>query len=190
MIYGMAFGQEEVIKSDSLMALLPEEKDIFRDVIKSKVKDLELFISTIASKEDPEQKRLDAIYHALKLFIKPDSNIVEISSKLSNSKKNIFVKTYLHRLYSIQAHRVDITFYNIAHLDSLKRHTDGKYYGTAYIYQKTEIFFDEEDNEPDYNDQTVKKIDIILEPDDNWIANKNKPKYLVYLSDIRVVETI
>lgn len=155
------------------------------------VKDLQTYISRIADKDEVEQRRRDAIEQAVELFASLDSNIVQVSSATRHTVNDILVRRYFHRLYAIEAAKVDITFYDVARLDSLRRGEDGKYYGTAYIYQLTEIYFKEKNSpNPDYIDKTIKKIQVILEPDDYWLRNEKGPKFTAKLGDIKVEETI
>jgi hypothetical protein len=164
---------------------------VFKKVINTMVRDLQTYISRIADKDEQEQRRRDAIDQAVELFVSQDSNIVQVSSVTRKTVKDILVRRYFHRLYAIEASRVDITFYDVARLDSLRRGEDGKYYGTAYIYQLTEIYFQEKNAlTPDYVDKTIKKIQIVLEPDDYWLRNERGPKFTAKLGDIKVDETV
>lgn len=185
------FTQTEPIKNAALPTLDDKEKLVFKKVINTMVKDLQTYISRIADKDEVEQRRRDAIEQAVELFASSDSNYVQVSSATRNTVTDILVRRYFHRLYAIEAARVNITFYDVARLDSLRKGDDGKYYGTAYIYQLTEIYFKEKTSpSPDYIDKTIKKIQVVLEPDDYWLRNEKGPKFTAKLGDIKVEETI
>ena len=185
------FSQIQPIKNEALPTLNNEEKLVFKKVINTVVKDLQTYISRIADKDEVDQRRRDAIEQAVELFASSDSNIVQVSSATKHTVNDILVRRYFHRLYAIEAAKVNITFYDVARLDSLRRGDDGKYYGTAYIYQLTEIYFKEKTSpSPDYIDKTIKKIQVVLEPDDYWLRNEKGPKFTAKLGDIKVEETI
>lgn len=190
-LFQQANAQLNQVKNKELPTLSNEEKLAFKTVINTMIKDLESYISRIADKDEITQRRRDAIEQAVELFASADSNIVQVSSKVKNTVKDVPVRRYFHLLYAIEAAKVDITFYEVARLDSLRRGEDGKYYGTAYIYQLTKIYFaDKNSPNPDYIDKTIKKIMITLEPDDYWLRNEKGPKFTAKLGDIKVEETI
>ena len=190
LVVGLSQAQVSLVKNQELPTLSADEKVAFKKVINTMVKDLEAYISRIADKDELDQRRQDAIEQAVELFASADSNIVQVSSKIRYSITNVYVRRYFHRLYGIDAAKVDITFYDVARLDSLRRGEDGKYYGTAYIYQLTKIYFTEKNSpSPDYIDRTIKKIMVTLEPDDYWLRNENGPKFTAKLGDIKVEET-
>ena len=191
LLVNYTYGQNELIQTKDITLLSEKERKDFIEYIRALLDDLERYITMIADTQDIDQRRKDAIQEAIKLFIEPNKNFVEVSSKISNTIDSVLVRRYFYKLYAIEAAKVEITFYDIAHLDSLKKGIDGKYYGTAYLYQMTKIYKDNEKTfDPTYQDKTVKKIDIILEPDNYWLKNINGPKYILKLGDIKVVQTI
>lgn len=144
--------------------------------VTQKINALQLHISTIADKKIDEKDKLDAIKTALRSFI-PDAQ-VETSSKYRKEVKKYSVKGYLNRLRILNYSDVKITYTNIARVSDFKQGPDGKWYGTATIYQKFTGFG--KDGQIKYQDTTTKDIAVVAEKNRYWD---------IYLGDIKAVET-
>lgn len=140
-----------------------------------KINALQLHITTIADKKVDEKYKLNAINTATRLFI-PNSK-VEVSSKYSASVIKRPIKAYLHRLRTLNYTDVKITYTNIARVSDFKQGPDGKWYGTATIYQKFTGFG--KDGQIKYQDTTTKDIAVVAEKNRYWD---------IYLGDIKAHE--
>jgi len=162
----------------------------FKKSIMKRVKRLEHYITLIANKEREDKIRRNAIDQAVELF-ETDEKVVQVSYMQAGQTKikEYPVRTYFDRLYAIKANRVDITFYEVTQLTDIRQGIDGNYFATAYIFQDTKIYYTDESEVPDYQDQTTKAIDVSIKPDTVVIGDKPVVLYPAKLGNINVEET-
>ena len=178
------------ISPDDEGEISEELRTYFKQSILKRVKRLEHYLSMIANKSIEDKLRRNAIDQAVELFESGDK-VVQVSS-LKSGELNVReypVRTYFDRLYAIKADRVDITFYEVTQLTDVRKGLDDKYYATAYIYQDTKIYYNSESEIPDYQDKTVKAIDVSIKPDTVIIGDKPVVLYPAKLGNINVKET-
>jgi len=159
-----------------------EELNDFKNLTRQKVNELQNHIKVIGSKAEADENRDLAIEAALKLFI--DDAIMQVSSARSKSIRTYPMSNYFYRLKALKYDRVEITYYDIAYIGDFIHGADGKYYATATIYQK---FKGWSGDNIVYEDETVKKINIVLEYTENQFYREKQ--WLVRLGDIEVLET-
>jgi hypothetical protein len=158
---------------------------VFINKTRQKVDEFQEFIIILANKSESRERRNLAEREALKLFY-PGAQI-ETSKKLENGeteKTTRSIKEYLYRLKILPFTKVEIEFYDIAYVTSFTMGRDGKYYGTATIFQKFTGF--EGDNMV-YSSVTKKEIEVILENvEDEFYGDK---RWKIFLGDIKATET-
>lgn len=159
--------------------------DVFKEQTKQKVEELQQYIITIGSKEEPDEKRNMAAKEALKLFYQ--GSVMEISNILPDGtvqKISRPIDKYLARLKSLPFTRVVIKFYDIAYVSEFTKGADGKYYSTATIIQEFTGFTGDE---VAYRDITKKEVEIIVDlVEDKFFQEK---RWKIFLGDIKATET-
>lgn len=167
--------------------LSDRDLEAFKGKVLKKVNLLTLYISNIANKQIDNQLRRDNIKQAINLFQDGNSNYVEVSSKYSDVVRKYSINQYLRRLYATKAAQVKITFYEVTHLSNFRQGPDGKYYGTAHIYQLYEKF--NQEGALTYTDKTVKKINVTIDNLTKRIGDEEISVWDVKLGNIKVEET-
>ena len=158
---------------------------VFKEQTKQKIEELQQYIVTLGSKDEPAEKRNMAEKEALKLFYKGSQ--MEISLAMpdgSVQKVNRPMEKYLARLKSLPFTKVVIKFYDIAYISNFTKGPDGKYYSTATIIQEFTGF--NGDNIV-YTDVTKKEVEIIIDLVEDKFFNEKRWK--IFLGDIKASET-
>jgi hypothetical protein len=165
--------------------LSEQDIELFKEQTKQKVDEFTQYISTIGSKEEPEEKRNMAEKEALKLFYKGaemEISIIQADSVVLKISRPM--EKYLARLKSLPFTKVVIKFYDIAYIREFTKGADGKYYSTATIIQEFTGF--SKDNII-YTDVTKKDIEIIVDiVEDKFFQEK---RWKIFLGDIKATET-
>lgn len=165
--------------------LSPADIEVFKDQTKQKVEELQQYIVTLGSKNEPDEKRNMAEKEALKLFYQGAQ--MEISTSMpdgSVQKINRPMAKYLARLKSLPYTRVVIKFYDIAYVSNFTKGPDGKYYSTATIIQE---FTGYTKDDIAYRDVTKKEVEIIIDlVEDKFFQEK---RWKIFLGDIKASET-
>ena len=159
--------------------------ELFKEQTMQKVEELQQYIVTLGSKDEPAEKRNMAEKEALKLFY--TGAIMEISGLNPDGSVRIIsrsMKKYLARLKSLPYTKVVIKFYDIAYIRDFTKGPDGKYYSTATIIQEFTGFTN--DNII-YTDITKKEIEIIIDIVEDKFFNEKRWK--IFLGDIKATET-
>ena len=180
------FGQVNELEFNGPSNLSSFEEEKFKALVLKKVHLLTNYISIIADKDQENTKRQDAIDSAINFFIDKD-RIVQVSSKTSKTK-NIPVRTYFQRLYSIEAGKVKITFYEVARITEFTEGKDGSLHGVAQIFQLFESFDGE--GRLKYTDRTIKNVRVVMRFNEKFTGQKMEKIMEVKLGDINVEETI
>lgn len=182
-----SFGQNDnsPLHFTEVINLSEGEIRVFINKTRQKVDEFQEFIIILTNKSESRERRNLAEREALKLFY-PGAQI-ESSAKLENGdiqKSTRTIKEYLYRLKILPYTKVEIEFYDIAYVTSFTKGRDGKYYGTATIFQKFTGF--EGDNMV-YSSVTKKEIEVILENvEDEFYGDK---RWKIFLGDIKATET-
>jgi hypothetical protein len=168
-------------------SLSDADLEAFKEKVLKKVNLLTLYISNIANKQLDSELRRDNITQAVNLFQDKNANYVEVSSKNAAEVRKYSVNQYFRRLYATDAGQVRITFYEVAHLSDFRQGPDGKYYGTAHIYQLYEKF--NQEGALVYSDRTVKKVEITIDQQAKRVGDQEITVWDVRLGNIKVQET-
>jgi hypothetical protein len=176
----------EVSESGTYGELTEEQRQQFREQILKKVTQLTKYISTIANKDKVQSERRAAIDNAVDLFLDED-RIVEISNLNNPYLKRPKIRQYLEKLYRYPAARVEVTFYEVAHVSKIERGPDGNFYATAQVYQLFRSY--NREGITIYADKTVKKINIIIERKKTIVGDQTETEYVIKLGNIKVNET-
>lgn len=165
--------------------LSDEEIEAFRKQAMESVTDLSRYIRIIGEKSREESSRRKTVQLATGLFISED-NVIEASSLKEPKPIPYPVAAYFNRLLKLRYSAVSITWYKIYLSNDFKQGADGRYYGTATIYQRFEGRFNRETG--GYRDVTRKKITLIV-----TLVNKYKGPNAIHdwqlkLGDIKVEE--
>jgi hypothetical protein len=159
--------------------------EVFKDQTKQKVEELQQYIVTLGSKDEPDEKRNMAEKEALKLFYAGAQ--MEISTSIPDGtvqKINRPMSKYLARLKSLPYTKVIIRFYDIAYVSNFTKGPDGKYYSTATIIQE---FTGYTKDDIAYKDVTKKEVEIIIDlVEDKFFQEK---RWKIFLGDIKASET-
>ena len=161
------------------------EIQIFIKRTSQKIDEFQEYIIILASKEETRDRKDMAEKSALKLFY-PGAIIKITTTDAQGSKKEVVrkISEYLYRLKILPFKKVVIDFYDIAYVTTFKKGPDGKYYGTATIFQKFTGF--QGDNMV-YESVTKKEIEVILENvEDEFYGEK---RWKIFLGDIKATET-
>jgi len=158
---------------------------VFITQTKQKIDEFQQYIITIGDKQSPPAERDLAEKEALKLFY--PGSIMQISRKMTDGsikKTDRPMEKYLARLKALPYTKVVIEFYDIAYVDKLEKGPDGKYYGTATVFQKFTGF---NGDFIAYSDITKKEISVVIDLVEDKFFNEKRWK--VYLGDIKAGET-
>lgn len=161
------------------------EDDIsnFKTTVKEKVESLQNYIAIIGDKQEESDRQDLAIDAAMSLFI--DKAKMEVSSVRNGEqiKRQYPMRNYLQRLRALKYLKVKITAHDVAYIGNIRKGVDGKYYGTATIYQLFEGCNADNDC---YSDITKKEIDIIID----YLKDEfGEERWIVMLGDVNVAET-
>lgn len=165
--------------------LSEQDIELFKEQTKQKVEELQQYIVTLGSKDEPAEKRNMAEKEALKLFYKgAEMEISVIQPDGSVKKINRPMEKYLARLKSLPYTKVIIKFYDIAYIRDFTKGPDGKYYSTATIIQEFTGF---SNDDIIYTDITKKDVEIIIDiVEDKFFQEK---RWKIFLGDIKATET-
>lgn len=191
MLKPCVYGQNQNVKNSGLAdpsaGIITEMDDetikAFNERAIEKLAELQNYIIIVGSKQEADENRNFAIEAAAKLFIK------EAIMQVSNVKTGQItdyrpIKKYFLRLKSLPFIKVEITFYQTAYISGLRAGTDGRYYGTATVYQEFKGYHADGGS---YSDRTVKTLDIVLEYiDDKFYGEK---RWELLFGDVKVAET-
>jgi hypothetical protein len=159
--------------------------EVFKDQTKQKVDELQQYIVTIGSKDEPAEKRNMAEAEAVKLFYKGAE--METSYIGSDGKTTVMsrpIEKYLARLKSLPYSKVIIKYYDVVYITEFTKGPDGKYYSSATIIQEFTGFSG--DNIM-YHDITKKEVEIVIDLVEDKFFNEKKWK--VFLGNIKATET-
>jgi len=162
-----------------------ENIQVFISQTMQKIDEFQQYIITIGDKNSLPSERDMAEKEALKLFY--PGSIMEITNKQDDGKiKKVErpMDKYLARLKALPYTRVVIEYYDVAYVDKLDKGPDGKYYGTATVFQKFTGF---NEDMIAYSDITKKEISVIIDVVEDRFYNEKRWK--VYLGDIKATET-
>lgn len=166
-------------------SLSETDVEVFITQTKQKIDEFQQYIITLGDKSSPAAERDLAEKEALKLFY--PGSIMETSKKLSDGTVKKYqrpMEKYLARLKALPYSKVVIEFYDVAYVDKLEKGPDGKYYGTATVFQKFTGF---NGDMIAYSDITKKEISVIIDLVEDKFFNEKRWK--VYLGDIKATET-
>lgn len=162
-----------------------ENVQVFISQTIQKIDEFQQYIITIGDKNSLPSERDLAEKEALKLFY--PGSVMEITNKIADGtvkKIERPMEKYLARLKALPYTRVTIEYYDVAYVDKLEKGPDGKYYGTATVFQKFTGF---NNDMIAYSDITKKEISVIIDVVEDKFYNEKRWK--VYLGDIKATET-
>lgn len=179
---------QSALYGDTVMLDLPAgQKEAFVKSIQQKLFYLQHFISKISDKDLSIEERLEMIDGVVKLFSDED-NIIEVSNARTGEVAQYAVRQYFRRLAAIPAHRVDVTFYKGIMLETLKRGSDGYFYGTAILFQET-VIYAQQDGMDTYRDRTMKRVNFKSKQEYVRSGTHTTVVYETFLQDIKIKET-
>ncbi|MEM6265339.1 MAG: Kazal-type serine protease inhibitor family protein [Bacteroidota bacterium] len=123
-----------------------------------------------------------AVNEAVRLFVNEEATVA-VSGRQT---KYFTIREYLQRIRNYTYGKVEISWSKIGYVSELKKGPDGNYYGVISI---TQIFRGYVENQPVYEDVTVKNIEVVLKPYAMNAEGKVKLDCEVFLSDIGVKDT-
>jgi hypothetical protein len=184
----LSSAQEQTFFGDTvLVELTPKQREEFVASIKQKLFFLQHYISKISDKTVDLEERMEMIESAVKLF-SDENNIIQIANSRTGEITQLPVRQYFRRLAYINASRVDITFYKGIRLETLKRGSDGYYYGTALIFQET-IIYRQSDAASIYKDKTIKQVNFKCKQEQYKFGDVKEDVVEILLENINVKET-
>lgn len=161
-----------------------EEMKNFETLTKQKIGELQNYITKIGDKKTSEDEAGHCIKSATALF--HDNAGFEVSNKATKAIKTYRpVSKYFYSLRALKVAKVEITFYDVAYFSKFQKGTDGRYYGTAVIFQEFKSY--NNDGQLVYSDRTSKQINITLEQKQSLFGNNMR--WVVLLDDVKVQET-
>lgn len=158
----------------------------FNEHAKQKVEMFQNYLTIVADKTQPLEKRLAAQRQAEDLFIQGQDIFIEVSSKNNAKKTKYSVQDYLERIFNAQGYtQVKITFYDTCLISDWKKVGNGKYEAVATIYQQFEGYFQ---GKLKYSDRTSKTVELDLDKmrDTNY---NSSARATVLLGNITVEHT-
>lgn len=180
--------QDQTFYGDTvLVELSHKQREEFIASIKQKLFYLQHYISKISDKSVDLEERVEMIESAVKLFSN-ENNIIQIVNSKSGEMTQLPVRQYFRRLAYINAAKVEITFYKGIRLESLKRGTDGFYYGTALIFQES-VIYKNADAPSIYKDKTVKQVNFKCKQELYKFGDEKQEVVEILLENINVKET-
>jgi hypothetical protein len=157
---------------------------VFINRTRQKIDEFQEFIIILTDKSESRDRRNLAEREALKLFY--PGAIIETSKTnekgaIENATRSI--GDYLYQLKILPYTKVNIEFYNIAYVTTFTKARDGKYYGTATIFEKFTGF---NGDDMVYSSVIKKEIEVILENvEDEFYGEK---RWKIFLGDIKASE--
>ncbi|MEJ1239297.1 hypothetical protein WBG78_14265 [Chryseolinea sp. T2] len=186
-LFKVASLSAQVIYGDTVLVEIPEEqRRAFINSIKQKVVHLQHYITNISDKKIDLGVRLEQAESAIKLFSSED-NIVQVSNVRTGKITQMPVRSYFRALANIKATKVEITFYKGVQFETIRRGSDGYYYGTALMFQETTITKGE--NAISYRDRTIKRVNFKSRQEFTFIGDEKIQIIETFLQDIDVTET-
>ncbi|SOD99732.1 hypothetical protein [Spirosoma fluviale] len=129
-------------RGQSQSPLSNQELADFQIRARTRIEELESYISTIADKDLSFDERNQAITNALKLFTRNATIQVSRTSNPSSIKNSdgpvsqpIPIATYFQRLKNLPYSQVKVTNFNAARVDDWVLQKDGSYQATGYYFQ-------------------------------------------------------
>ena len=181
---GAAQTKSSVLNFAEVINLNEGEIKIFINKTRQKVDEFQEYIIILSDKSESRERRNLAEREALKLFY--PGAVIEYSKTSNEGDIKITthaINDYLYRLKVLPFTKVVIDFYDIAYVTSFIKGRDGKYYGTATIFQKFTGFSG--DNMV-YSSVTEKEIEVILENvEDEFYGEK---RWKIFLGNIKASE--
>jgi len=178
----------QVIYGDTVLTDIPEQqREEFINSIKRKVESLQVYITKISSKATDPKYKQELAESAVKLF-ESANNIVQISNARTGTVAQLPVRLYFLKLAGIKAEKVEITFYKGVRFETIRKGTDGYFYGTALMFQETAI--SKGDNLVSYKDRTVKRVNFKSKLELMREGDEVVQIIETFLQDINVKETI
>lgn len=175
---------ESPLHFSEVISLNDGEIRVFINKTRQKVDEFQEFIIILVNKQESRDRRNLAEREALKLFY--PGAVIETSIKSNNgdTEKTIHeIREYLYKLKVLPYTEVNIDFYDIAYVTQFTKAPDGKYYGTATIFEKF-TGFDGENMK--YSSTIKKEIEVILENvEDEFYGEK---RWKIFLGDIEATE--
>jgi hypothetical protein len=162
--------------------LAPPTLDEMGDEALKKVRDLGVYIQTIADKDNSIKDRERAIDIACALFANEDTN--RIQTRVENKDFFYKIRAYFKRIYLLEYDRVEIEWYEIGYASVLKKGNDGKYYGSITIKQKFKGITKEGQVHIDIKEKTVS---VVLEKQ-TITTETTRTKWILRLGNITVSE--
>lgn len=150
-----------------------------------KIKLLESYLIQIGSNSIDGLVASEAQENALRLFVNPDSNIVEVSSKSSGQIKKTKVRKYLGKLRLLNYDQVEIEWVDLTFTSDFIKGANGFYYGYAIFQQR---FIGNSLDGNSYSDVTTKRIQVVIKMFDEFVNGELKEAWDVFLGDISVVQ--
>jgi len=165
--------------------LSADDEQLFKEKSQRKVNELLDHITVLGDKAQTAANRESAEKEALKLFyvgaimetsvIKPDGSVDIKQRPMSD---------YFYRLKTLPYVKVKIEFFDLCYVQSFTLGPDGKYYGTATVFQK---FTGYTGDNMIYTDVVKKEISIIIENINDEFYNERR--WEIFLGDIKAAET-
>jgi hypothetical protein len=169
--------------------LSPPTLDEMADEALKKVRDLGVYIQTIVDKDNSIKDRERAIDIACALFANEDTNQIQTRVEMQPKKyKDFFykIRAYFKRIYLLQYDKVEIEWYEVGYLESLKKMTgEDKYYGTIIIKQRFKGITKDK-QKPDTS-IVQKTIQVVLEKQ-TITTETTRVKWIIRLGNIAVTE--
>ena len=163
---------------------LDEEK--FKLKAEQRTRELTTYIARISDKTTPPLEANKAINQALELFVS-DTSRVEVSSKYKIRTIKYKIKDYLDHVKLLKYDKVEILYAKVNYVGNIRKGPDGNYYGAVTF---TQIFRGFRDGELVYQDQTEKRVEVMLRGYSKTTDGVTQDLWDVLLSNIRVEQTI
>jgi hypothetical protein len=151
-----------------------------------KIKQFEVYIKQISSKQTDAYSAKLIIEEALKLFDKPDDRYIQVSTISNSIKQSRKVKNYLERLNQLQYDDVRIEWAEINYASEFTAAPDGTY--RAYVVF-AQTFSGFKDGQPIYQDRTTKRQEIIVKKYEKVSSGESIENWDVFLGDVSVEHT-
>jgi len=180
----ITLGSSSQVHFAEVINLSSTEIKVFINRTRQKVDEFQEFMIILASKEESRERKNLAEKEALKLFY-PNARIETTITSAQGVKEVVSrtIKEYLYRLKILPYTKVVIEFYDIAYVTTFAKGRDGRYYGTATIFQKFTGF---NGDDMVYSSVTKKEIEVILENiEDEFYGEK---RWKIFLGDIKASE--
>ena len=166
--------------------LINIDQEEFKQKALDKTRRLSQYIGLIANKSTPIMEANQAVSQAITLFIS-DSSIVQVSNVKAPSRvREFYIRQYLENVKLLKYDRVEIEWVDISYVGQVRKGPDGNYYGTITFVQK---FRGIKDNQVVYEDQTFKRVEVVLKTYGKNFMGTTEELWDVFLSNIKVEHT-